>query len=155
MPRHCRVTMGPITALRDLVQLRTRLRHLNMKYIGTAPPPPPENAIDPKRLVHLAVYKPEVPGHAEIFLRDSQALFEPVFDDLVHWDAALEWLLRAQAATGCGGVPAAHSVAHESKPAYPRTTGDIIPPPWGAFAERADERLRNAALDGPDWGIAV
>src|SRR5947207_7141420 len=129
--------MRPITALRDLVQLRTRLRHLNMKYVGTAPPPPPENVIDPKRLVHLPVYKPEVPGHAEIFLRDSQALFEPVFDDRLHWDAALEWLLRAQEVTGCGGFSAAYSFAHGWMPAYPETTGHIIPTPWDAVADRA------------------
>jgi hypothetical protein len=155
MPRGSSVNMGLFRRLRDLVQLRTRLRDLKLKYVPSPPPPPPENAIDPKRLVHLPIYKPEVPGHAEIFLRDSQALFEPIVDDIVHWDATLEWLLRAQQTTGCGGFSAAYSFAHGWMPAYPETTGYIIPTLWDAFAHRADERFRKAALDAADWEIAI
>src|ERR1051326_3321110 len=142
-----------ITALRDVVQLRTRLRHLKLRYVPSPPPPPPENAIDPKRLPHLHCYKPEVPGHAEIFLRDSQALFEPVLEDLIHWVAAIEWLLRAQEATRAGGFSAAYSFAHGWMPAYPETTGYIIPTLWDAFAHGRDERVRRAALDAADWEI--
>ena len=40
-----------ITALRDRVQLRSRLRRVKVLYFPS--PPPPENAVDPTRLIPL------------------------------------------------------------------------------------------------------
>jgi hypothetical protein len=144
-----------VAAVRDRVQFRTRLRRFKERHVPGPPPPPPANAIDPNRLIHLAKYRPESPGHAEIFLRDSQALFEPVHDDVTHWDAAIEWLLRAQAATGSAGFSTGYSFAHGWLPAYPETTGYIIPTLWDAFALRQDERFRAAAVAAADWEIAI
>jgi hypothetical protein len=103
------MTSDLVTSLRDRVQLRSRLRRLLVLYsnAASAPPPAPKNAVDPARLKDLAKYQPEVPGHAAVFLRDAQGLFEPVLDDLTHWDAALAWLLRAQEVTACRDSPAA------------------------------------------------
>src|ERR1044071_8909702 len=92
-----------VTSVRDVVQLRSRLRHLKVLLIPAPPPPLPKNAVDPTRLIHLGRYRPETPGHAEIFLRDSLAMFEPVGSDQDHWDACMEWMLRAQSVTGSGG----------------------------------------------------
>jgi hypothetical protein len=151
------MTSRVVTSLRDRVQLRSRLRRLKVLYwdAPSAPPPAPENAVDPSRLADLSKYRPEIPGHAEVFLRDAQGLFEPVLDDLVHWDAALAWLLRAQEATGCGGFSAGYSFAHGWLPAYPETTGYIIPTLWDAFALRGNEQFRKAAIDAADWEIAI
>jgi uncharacterized protein YyaL (SSP411 family) len=144
-----------LTPVRDLVQLRTRLRRLKERYRPSPPPPLPKNAIDTERLVKLPKHRPEVPGHAEIFLRDSQALFEPVHDDMAHWDACLAWLLRAQEVTGCGGFSAAYSFAHGWLPAYPETTGYIIPTIWDAYGVRKDQRLRDIAIAAADWEIDI
>jgi hypothetical protein len=144
-----------ITALRDRVQLRSRLRRLKKLYWPGPLPRPPENAIDSARLNDLHRYKPEVPGHAEILLRDAQMLFEPIGDDLVHWEAAIEWLLRAKEVTDCGGFSVGYSFANGWMPPYPETTGYIIPTLWDAFALRGDERFRKAALDAADWEIAI
>jgi len=44
---------------------------------------------------------------------------------------------------------------HGWLPAYPETTGYIIPTLWDAFALRADERFRAAAIAAADWEIAI
>lgn len=144
-----------IASVRDLVQLRTRWRRFKEFRFPSPPPPGPQNAVDPNRLTHLPRYRPEVPGHAEIFLRDTQELFEPIHDDLVHWNACVGWLLRAQDVTGCGGFSAGYSFEHGWFPAYPETTGFIILTLWDAFALRGDERFRKAAIDAADWEIAI
>ncbi|HMJ84730.1 MAG TPA: hypothetical protein VK504_16230 [Vicinamibacterales bacterium] len=151
------MTSRLVTSLRDRVQLRSRLRRLMVLYsnAASAPPPAPKNAVDPARLNDLTKYKPEVPGHAEVFLRDAQGLFEPVLDDLTHWDAALAWLLRAQEVTACGGFSVGYSFAHGWLPAYPETTGYIIPTLWDAVGLRGDDRFREAALAAADWEIAI
>lgn len=146
---------GLVTSVRDLVQLRTRLRRLKVLLVPSPPPPLPKNAVDPTRLIHLGRYRPEVPGHAEIFLRDSLALFEPVLDDLVHWEACMEWLLRAQSVTKSDGFSVGYSFEHGWLPAYPETTGYIVPTFWDAFALRRDERFRTAAIAAADWEIAI
>jgi hypothetical protein len=91
----------------------------------------------------------------EVFLRDTQALFEPVSDDQVHAEAALEWLLRAQTITGCGGFSVGYSFTHGWFPAYPETTGYIIPTLWDAFGVAKDERFRRAAIAAADWEMAI
>src|SRR4051794_28725836 len=146
-----------VASVRDRVQVRSRLRRIQMLYFLSPSPPPemPRNAVDPTRLSQLPRHRPEVPGHAEIFLRDSQGLFEPVRGDLVHWDACLGWLLRAQEVTGCGGFSTGYSFAHGWLPAYPETTGYIIPTLWDAFTLRGDERFRRAAIDAADWEIEI
>lgn len=146
-----------VTSLRDRVQLRSRLRRVKVLYwdAASAPPPPPQNAVAPARLGDFSKYKPEIPGHAEVFLRDTQGLFEPVLDDLVHWDAALAWLLRAQEVTRCGGFSVGYSFAHGWLPAYPETTGYIISTLWDGFRLRGDERFRQAAVAAADWEIAI
>jgi hypothetical protein len=144
-----------VTSVRDVVQLRSRLRHLKVLLIPAPPPPLPKNAVDPTRLIHLGRYRPETPGHAEIFLRDSLAMFEPVGSDLDHWDACMEWMLRAQSVTGSGGFSVGYSFEHGWLPAYPETTGYIIPTLWDGFALKRDERFRAAALSAADWEIAI
>src|SRR6059036_650980 len=71
-PRHPSSPMNLIASVRDLVQLRTRLRRFKELSFPSPPPPARQNTVDPNRLVHLHRYRPEVPGHAEIFLRDTQ-----------------------------------------------------------------------------------
>jgi hypothetical protein len=144
-----------VTALRDRVQLRSRIRRLRVLYLPSPPPPLPENKIDPTRLIHLHKHRPEAPGHIDVFLRDSQGLFEPIHDDLTHFDAAIEWLLRAQEVTGCGGFAAGYSFAHGWLPPYAETTGYIIPTLWDAAATRGSERIRKAAIEAADWEIAI
>jgi hypothetical protein len=150
--------------LRDQFQLRTRVKraaavtadwYLRSSQDGKPPPPPPVNEIDPARLERFCEFRPDVPGHAEIFLRDAQALFGPVFDDEVHLRAVLEWLLRAQAQNGNGGFSVGYAFATSWYPDYPETTGYIIPTLWDAFHRFGDERYRAAAIRAADWEIEI
>jgi len=146
---------GVIMAVRQRLRLGAKYRRLKGLYFPGPPPPPSQNTIDPWRLTHLERHRPHAPGHAEIFLRDTQGLFEPIHDDLVHLDATLDWLLRAQDATGSAGFAVGYSFAHGWLPAYPETTGYIIPTLWDAFALRGDERFRQSAIAAADWEIAI
>ena len=44
-----------------------------------------------------------------------------------HLDRTIGWLRRAQDAAECGGVSAGYTVARGWQPAYPETTGYLIP----------------------------
>jgi hypothetical protein len=79
-----------------------------------------------------------------------------------HLTAALDWLVRAQDATGCGGVARGYSVAWNPhfrrwgwQPAYPETTGYIIPTFFDAAAFLSRPDLRERAIRMADWELEV
>lgn len=83
-------------------------------------------------------------------------------DLTVHRDAALAWLLRAHEATGRRGVARSYCVAWHPYfrirgwlPAYPETTGYIIPTLFDYAAAHGDDSLRQHAIEMSEWEIEV
>lgn len=79
-----------------------------------------------------------------------------------HLDAAVAWLCRAQDAVAGGGVSRSYCVAWHRffraagwLPAYPETTGYIIPTLFDCAHRSGDDRLRRRAIAMADWEIAV
>ena len=74
-----------------------------------APPPAPPPEIDAARVAEFGHYRPEVPGHADVFFRDVFGVSDPAYDDERHLTETLEWLLRSRDATGTAGFAASGS----------------------------------------------
>ncbi|CAM5364675.1 hypothetical protein [Rhodanobacter lindaniclasticus] len=95
------------------------------------------------------------------FLSRREAM--PVVDARRGLQAAAEWLMRAQDASGCGGVSAAYDVAKRQwTGAYPETTGYIIPTffryaDFSGNPEYRERAVRMAAWESdiqlPDGGV--
>jgi len=73
--------------------------------------------------------------------------------------AAVDWLLRAQGASGNAGVSLGYFPCSEDgsawRPSYPETTGYIITSLL-SFAERfGDDAVRSAALDMAHWEVEI
>jgi hypothetical protein len=113
---------------------------------------PTFDAVDAARLEMFTHYRPDVPGHADVFLRDT---FERVFNDETHMRAALDWLLYGQAVTGTGGFAAAYSFKDGWLPPYPETTGYIIPTLLDAHPVLGDARLRESAVAAAEWEVDI
>ena len=77
-------------------------------------------------------------------------------DNHAHLDAAIDWLKHAQDVTGNGGV-AQTWLMRLSKwaPAYPETTGYIIPTFYRYAALSGDNDARNRARRMADWEIDI
>ena len=83
-------------------------------------------------------------------------------DPMAHLQAAMEWLCRAQDAAADGGVSRSFCVAWHPYfrtrgwlPAYPETTGYIIPTMFDYAALTGDDSVRARAVRMADWEIAV
>ena len=87
------------------------------------------------------------PGHWSALWRDRSPAAPSHHGDDAHRDAALSWLCRAQDAVS-GGVSAGYFFKRGWMPAYPETTGYIIPT---FLAQGLDDR----ALALGEWEIAV
>ena len=87
------------------------------------------------------------PGHWSALWRDWSPAVPSHRDDDAHLNAALAWLCRAQDAVP-GGVSAGYFFKRGWMPAYPETTGYIIPT---FLAQGLDDR----ALALGEWEIAV
>ncbi len=79
-----------------------------------------------------------------------------------HLVAAIEWLVRAQDATLDGGVSRGYSVAWHPyfrirgwQPAYPETTGYLIPTMYDAACRLDRPDLRERAVRMADWELQV
>ena len=72
-----------------------------------------------------------------------------------HLQATIGWLVRAQDVTRCGGVSAGYTLGKGWSPAYPETTGYIIPT-FMAFARvSGDGAYRWRALQMADWLLGL
>jgi hypothetical protein len=95
------------------------------------------------------------PTHLKVILGDLFRLESKIYSDNGHLHAAMEWLCRAQDATGCGGVSAGYSFYEGWKPPYPETTGYIIPTFLRyAFLSGEDNYIERAITMG-DWEIEI
>lgn len=88
--------------------------------------------------------------------RSMRGAVYPLAPSAEHVQAAMDWLSAAQDATGCGGVSAFYDLARAAwAPAYPETTGYIIPTFFDYAARRADSRYRDRALRMADWLLGL
>jgi len=74
---------------------------------------------------------------ADSLYRDVTAAETTPRDDDVHLASAVEWLYRSQDATDCGGCAATYNLVLGWEPAYPETTGYIVPTLYD-YADDAD-----------------
>ena len=97
-----------------------------------------------------------------LVIRDALSIRHPLRSPDEHLDAAIEWLCRAQDATGSGGVARSYALrymrGHQRRgwlAAYPETTGYIIPTflAYAAIVGRND--LRERALRMARWEVDV
>ena len=97
-----------------------------------------------------------------LVIRDALSIRHPLRSPDEHLDAAIEWLCRAQDATGSGGVARSYALrymrGHQRRgwlAAYPETTGYIIPTflAYAAIVGRND--LRERALRMSRWEVDV
>lgn len=95
------------------------------------------------------------PAHAKALMRDWRQRFEPIAADREHLAAALDWLCRAQDVTGGGGVSAGYHLARGWRPAFPETTGYIIPTFLSAADEFQREDCRERAVRMGDWEMDI
>ena len=77
-------------------------------------------------------------------------------DNQIHLDAAIAWLKHAQDVTGNGGVAQTWLVRlNKWAPAYPETTGYIIPTFYRYAALTGDEDARARGRRMADWEIEI
>lgn len=80
----------------------------------------------------------------------------------LHLDAAMAWICRAQDVTRSGGVARSYSLAWHPYfgsagwvPAYPETTGYIIPTMFDYAHSKGDDEMRRRAIAMAEWEIDV
>jgi len=85
----------------------------------------------------------------------------PVHDNKTHIEAAIDWLCRAQDAVSGGGVSRGYSTTSNAtfplgwQPAYPETTGYIIPTFFDVARHYDRPDLRDRALRMAEWESRV
>lgn len=94
------------------------------------------------------------PSHTRVFLK---SMLPPGTQksDISHLDAAMQWLRTAQDITGNCGVSAGYELVGGWLPAYPETTGYIIPTflQYGSLSR--DESYIDGAIRMGDWEIDI
>ncbi len=93
---------------------------------------------------------------APLLLRLSRGQNRPA-DDAIHIEAAVRWLLAAQAAAGGGGFAHSFHLAQGWLPAYPETTGYILSSLLAVKAVREDIApvLAASIARGANWLVSV
>lgn len=80
----------------------------------------------------------------------------PTVSNLEHIRAAMDWLCAAQDATGSAGVSAYYDFVRGGwAPAYPETTGYIIPTFFDYAARTGDNRFRDRAIRMANWLLGL
>jgi hypothetical protein len=88
------------------------------------------------------------PAHARLLLQqvlDRRRNEREGYGDADHLSAAAAWLERAQDATGNGGVAGRYRLGSGWTPAYPETTGYIVPTFLSLAADAGGERFHGRA----------
>jgi hypothetical protein len=68
---------------------------------------------------------------------------------------AIAWILRAQAHSGCGGVPASYTFYKGYTKPYPETTGYMIPSMLASYHYFHTESYKGAAIDMANWLVSL
>ncbi len=88
-------------------------------------------------------------------LRDALRLRHPLRPTRTHLLAALDWLCRAQDATGCGGVSYAYGLKRGWHPPYPETTGYLIPTFYAAADHLGEPLYADRAGRMAEWLLGL
>ncbi|MBN2318477.1 MAG: hypothetical protein JXR49_05340 [Acidobacteria bacterium] len=104
------------------------------------------------KLIKKRIYSP---AFLLSIIRDFLDIRGPVRENAVHLHEAVQWILRAQAATGYGGVALGYSYEDGWIHSYPEVTGYIIPSllSYAEYAE--DDRVRKRALALAEWELKI
>jgi hypothetical protein len=94
-------------------------------------------------------------SHFYVLLKNVFNLRSETSPDVVHMDAAVEWLCHAQDELDCGGVSAGYSMQNGWREAYPETTGYIIQTflKYSRFVD--DSNYLKRAIKMGDWEIKI
>lgn len=103
------------------------------------------------RLLHLATPRLLKPSHIGLLAADLFGLREPIRQSTDHLSGVMHWILRSCEHLHRNGSSAGYSVTNGWRPAYPETTGYIIPTLYRYFHYSADERFRQLAIDLAAW----
>jgi hypothetical protein len=96
------------------------------------------------------------PSHLAVVVRDALSLARARATDARHLEETINWLCRAQDATGSGGVSAAYAIAEGGwLPPYPETTGYIIPTFLNHARATGRVDLFDRAVRMGDWEIEI
>ncbi|MEG3640532.1 hypothetical protein [Magnetococcus sp. PR-3] len=116
-----------------------------------------------KTLYHHYRTSPLFDGEARQEIKNDGDLSQrQVMTDAVHLKAAIDWICRAHDTTGRQGVARGYAAAWNFhfdakgwQPAYPETTGYIIPTLMDAAQRLDNPEFTHRALEMADWEIAV
>ncbi len=72
-----------------------------------------------------------------------------------HLQSTMEWLCRAQDVTGCGGISAGYGLTRGWKPAFPETTGYIIPTFLQYASLTGGDGYPERAVQMGEWEVAI
>ncbi len=91
----------------------------------------------------------------QLVFKDALSLPRTVADEQAHFDAALDWLIRAHDATADGGVSYGYSLRGGWRRSYIETTGYIAVTFFRLARLRDDPSLKRRAEQMVDWLIRV
>ena len=101
-------------------------------------------------------YALRLPSHFSVWLRDYVvAQSRKIYPVEQHLNAAVDWLCAAHDACDRSGVSALYSFLRGWYPAYPETTGYIIPTLLSCAAYLSRDDLRQRALTMADWEVEI
>ncbi|MFC1682635.1 beta-L-arabinofuranosidase domain-containing protein [Candidatus Zixiibacteriota bacterium] len=101
------------------------------------------------------IYICRKPSHIGIMLRHLGRGGADIRSDRIHLRAVMDWLCKAQDATGCGGVSAGYNLARGWKPPFPETTGYIIRTFVQCSSALQDDSYLDRAIRMGDWEIEI
>lgn len=94
-------------------------------------------------------------SHLRVILHNLFRQGGRTYPDMDHLCAAMEWLARAQDATDCNGVSSGYLFHTGWGPAYPETTGYVIPTFLKYAAFCGDRSYTERAVAMGDWEIEI
>ncbi|HVZ39687.1 MAG TPA: hypothetical protein VHI13_10455 [Candidatus Kapabacteria bacterium] len=108
-----------------------------------------------QRLLHLASPHLLKPSHIGLLASDLLRIHGPVHETTVHLRAVMNWLFRSCGCLHLEGSSAGYSITDGWRPAYPETTGYIIPTLLRYQRYAGEDRFRSLALTLADWESAI
>jgi len=111
-----------------------------------------------KRIIENSVKYAKIFGkqtHLKDIVEDRFSLNGTVFTNREHLKAVINWLCFAQDISGTGGVSIGYSLEKGWLPAYPETTGYIIPTFIKYYSLVNDEKYIERAVKMADWEIEI
>lgn len=95
------------------------------------------------------------PSNARPFIFDSLKLKKPTRFNSVHLEAAIQWLCASQDNSGCNGSSGGYALHEGWWPAYPETTGYIIPTFLAYASLTGNSCFFNRAKYMADWELSI